>query len=45
VETADEVVADAAVIAAAKTVETNAPVEAEAKAPAKKAAKKDEGEA
>jgi len=40
VETADEVVADAAVIAAAKTVETNAPVEAEAKAPAKKAAAK-----
>ena len=41
VETADEVVADPAVIAAAKTVETNAPVEAEAKAaPAKKAAEK-----
>ena len=41
IETADEVVADPAVLAAAKTVETNAPVEAEAKAtPAKKAAAK-----
>jgi large subunit ribosomal protein L21 len=37
IETADEVVADAAVIAAADTAQTNAPVEAKA-APAKKAA-------